>query len=147
MSNNTHHTAKGFIEILNLCYFMNNTSTRTPESFKLIYDTVVQSINENSSTKLTPLSGSEINSSLKLDFSLKISTSITKEYLAGMEPLQEGRSGGFNFTTSSYRVTSFFQVTQSSDDYSVLVALGVEKLRNIQIKKLVYIEFIAIEIF
>ena len=56
-----------------------------------------------------------------LDFSQKMNTSITLEYLAGL--IDGDGSFGFNFSTTSSRITSFFQVTQSNDDYNVLIAL------------------------
>ena len=117
MYDNYHLTAKGFLDILNLCYFMNNTSTRSPESLKLIVDTIMSSSSEFASANSFP---SQANT-LILDFSQKISKSITLEYLAGL--IDGDGSFGFNFSTTSSRVTSFFQVTQSNDDYGVLVTL------------------------
>lgn len=117
MSDNYHHTAKGFLDIFNLCYFMNNTSTRTPESYKVIVDTIISSSPEFAAV----YDKSNDSNTLMLDFSQKMNTSITLEYLAGL--IDGDGSFGFNFSTTSSRITSFFQVTQSKDDYGVLTAL------------------------
>lgn len=80
MYDNYHLTVKGFLDILNLCYFMNNTSTRSPESLKLIVDTIMSSSSEFASAN----SVSSQANTLMLDFSQKISKSMTLEYLAGL---------------------------------------------------------------
>ena len=80
MNDNYHLTAKGFLDILNLCYFMNNTSTRNPESFKVILDTIMSSSSEFASV----YNESKNYNMLMLDFSQKMNTSITLEYLAGL---------------------------------------------------------------
>lgn len=117
MNDGYHFTAKGFLDILNLCYFMNNTSTRTPESVQAIVDTIM-----SSSSEFACVYNESIDSNtLMLDFSKKRNTSITPEYLAGL--IDGDGSFGFNFSTTSSRITSFFQVTQSNDDYNVLIAL------------------------
>ena len=79
MNDNYHLTAKGFLDIFNLCYFMNNTSTRSPESFKVILDTIMSSSSEFASV----YNESKNSNMLMLDFSQKMNTSITLEYLAG----------------------------------------------------------------
>ena len=79
INDNYHLTAKGFLDILNLCYFMNNTSTRNPESLKLIIDTI-----KSSSPEFSSVFNEVTNSNtLMLDFSQKMNTSLTLEYLAG----------------------------------------------------------------
>ena len=80
MNDNYHLTAKGFLDIFNLCYFMNNTSTRSPESFKVILDTIMSSSSEFASV----YNESKNYNMLMLDFSQKMNTSITLEYLAGL---------------------------------------------------------------
>lgn len=80
MNDGYHFTAKGFLDILNLCYFMNNTSTRTPESLQTILNTI-----KSSSSEFASVYNESIDSStLMLDFSQKMNTSITLEYLAGL---------------------------------------------------------------
>ena len=79
MNDNYHLTAKGFLDIFNLCYFMNNTSTRSPESFKVILDTIMSSSSEFASV----YNESKNSNMLMLDFSQKMNTSIILEYLAG----------------------------------------------------------------
>lgn len=117
INDNYHLTAKGFLDILNLSYFMNNTSTRNPKSLKLIVDTI-----KSSSPEFAFVCNEVTNSNnLMLDFNQKINTFITLEYLAGL--IDGDGSFGFNFSTTSSRITSFFQVTQSNDDYSVLIIL------------------------
>lgn len=59
---------------------MNNTSTRSPESLQLIVDTIMSNSSEFASANSVP---SQANT-LMLDFSQKISKSITLEYLAGL---------------------------------------------------------------
>jgi len=81
MKDNTHHTVKGFLEILNVCYFMNNTSTRSVESYNLIIDTILKSIHTQLNIELSNV---ETTCSLMLDFSPKISTNITADFLAGL---------------------------------------------------------------
>lgn len=117
MYDNHHHTAKSFLDILNLCYFMNNTSTRNSESLKLILDTIKSSSPEFASVYKNTMA----SKGLMLDFYQKMNTSITLEYLAGL--IDGDGSFGFNFSTTSSRITSFFQVTQSNDDYNVLITL------------------------
>ena len=58
---------------------MNNTSTRSPESFKVILDTIMSSSSEFASV----YNESKNSNMLMLDFSQKMNTSITLEYLAG----------------------------------------------------------------
>ena len=58
---------------------MNNTSTRNPESLKLIIDTI-----KSSSPEFSSVFNEVTNSNtLMLDFSQKMNTSLTLEYLAG----------------------------------------------------------------
>ena len=59
---------------------MNNTSTRSPESFKVILDTIMSSSSEFASV----YNESKNYNMLMLDFSQKMNTSITLEYLAGL---------------------------------------------------------------
>jgi hypothetical protein len=59
---------------------MNNTSTRNPESFKVILDTIMSSSSEFASV----YNESKNYNMLMLDFSQKMNTSITLEYLAGL---------------------------------------------------------------
>ena len=59
---------------------MNNTSTRNPESFKVILDTIMSSSSEFASV----YNESKNSNMLMLDFSQKMNTSITLEYLAGL---------------------------------------------------------------
>lgn len=86
MSDNHHLTAKGFLDILNLCYFMNNTSTRSPESLKLIIDTI------KSSSPLLYIKNQR----------QKMNTSITLEYLAGL--IDGDGSFWFHFRGHDYNV-------------------------------------------
>lgn len=81
---------------------MNNTSTRTTESLKQIIDTII-----SSSSEFPSMYNESIDSNtLMLDFSQKMNTSITLEYMAGL--IDGGGSFEFNFSTTSSRITSFF---------------------------------------
>ena len=115
---------------------MNNTSTRSPESFKVILDTIM-----NSSSPLYIRNQKILICMAPGLCSQKINTSITLEYLASTE--MEGANKiksmilfykrGFNFSTTSSRITSFFRLIKiegaANDDYNVLIALmdGVVK--------------------
>lgn len=87
MNDNYHLTAKGFLDILNLCYWRpgeNNTSTRNPESFKVILDTIMSSSSEFASVYNESKNYNMHGPGPMLDFSQKMNTSITLEYLAGL---------------------------------------------------------------
>lgn len=112
MQDKMHLDPKGFISILNFCYFTHTTSTRSMES----YQTIVSSINDK-----FPLICKQ--SELKIDFnSVNANNDIYHvDFICGM--VDGDGSISFTFSNVKKKVTSEFSISTGLEDYSVLLAL------------------------
>lgn len=107
-----HTTLVGFLSILDLCYFMHNSSTRTLQTKNSILETLVAKF--GTLPDFTPFSLDLIKEHDSL-------SSITFDYVAG---LTDG-DGSINFSFSGVRrrVVANYTITMGNEDYSVLEGL------------------------
>lgn len=115
LSNGIHLQKDGFLAILELCYFINNTTTRTLESKQEIEE-VVKSQKDVSKTNFMRISDLE-----PIDSSVKNQELITLDFVAGL--FDGDGSIGFSFHTTGTRVRPYVSVTTGVEDYSVLLEL------------------------
>lgn len=112
MKNNNHNNLVGFLQILNNCYFMHASSTRTLETRNIILNSLL-----NRFGTLPKFDNVPIDLSIKDNWPEKISP----EYVAG---LTDG-DGSINFSFSGLRrrVVANYTVTMGNEDFSVLKGL------------------------
>lgn len=112
MERKEHTTLVGFLSILDLCYFMHSSSTRTVQTKNSILETLVAKF--GTLPHFTPLS---INSIEGHDYL----SDITPDYVAG---LTDGDGSiNFSFSTIRRRVVANYTITIGNEDYSVLEGL------------------------
>jgi hypothetical protein len=116
MSDGVHLHKEGFLGILELCYFINSTSTRTLETKQEI-ERVVKS--QENVTKMNTVTTPHLES---VDFSsVKTQEPMVYDFVAGL--FDGDGSIGFSFSTTGTRVRPYVSVTIGIHDYSVLLEL------------------------
>lgn len=109
-----HLDAKGFLSILDLCYFTDSTSVRNLKSLKMIQNAIYMKFGSIDFTKSI------------IDFKVVAQHFKTYNpyYVAGLLDASL-RSGciAFSFSSVKRKVTSSFSVTMGIDDYSVVLGL------------------------